>query len=346
MRIIDVHTHVFPQYADLAVEVMDRCGVERCVTLEWHDGFGETLRRHLELFNRYAGRFIVFGNVDWSRINQRGFGERAARQMERDASAGMRGFKVYKALGLSYRRRNGQLWRVNDRQFDPIWATAGALKLPVLLHTADPIGFWQPVNERNFWDNVLYGEYDGWTYYRKGLPSREELLAERNEVVARHHKTVFLCPHVGSMSECLDGAAEDLEALPNLYYDFSARTPELGRTPERAARARQFFLKYADRMLFGTDMIYDDTYVPAGQQAQLLFQPGKVIRDKDEARRRCADESVACFRSHLEFLTGDDAQRKPPFCRSKKPYTTTNLHLPKSVCEKILYGNAKRLLHL
>ena len=82
MKIIDAHTHVLPHYAHLAMEVMDRCGIGCSVTLEWHDGFGDGLKRHLEVFDRHPGRFIVFGNVDWRRINEPGFGEAAARQME------------------------------------------------------------------------------------------------------------------------------------------------------------------------------------------------------------------------------------------------------------------------
>jgi len=70
MGIIDAHTHVLPQYASLAVRVMDRCHIDWCVTLEWHDGFGERLREHLGAFSRYPGRFVVFGNVDFGRINE------------------------------------------------------------------------------------------------------------------------------------------------------------------------------------------------------------------------------------------------------------------------------------
>jgi predicted TIM-barrel fold metal-dependent hydrolase len=344
MRIIDAHTHVFPQYADLAVEVMDRCGIRCSVTLEWHDGFGDTLKRHLEVFGRYPGRFIVFGNVDWTRINEPGFGDVAAKQMEQDVAAGMRGLKVYKALGLEYRRADGKLWHVDDPAFDPIWAKAGELGIPVLIHTADPAAFWEPVNERNFWNGVLYGEYAWWSYYRRGYPSREELLAERNEVIARHPTTTFICPHVGSRAECLDVAAEELDSLPNLYYDISARLPTLGRSPGRAARAREFMIAYQDRILMGTDMIYDDTNVPTGVQAQMLFQPGEVPLGDADPRARYVETSVEFVRSHIDFLTTAQVQQNPPFKRCRSGFVLQGLQLPAAVCEKILWQNAARLL--
>ena len=134
MKIIDAHTHVFGQYVDLAVRVMDETGVSWSITAEWHDGFGQTLVDHMQVFNAYPGRFAVFGNVDWKRINEPGFAKAAARRMARDADAGIRGLKIYKALGLEYKHPNGTFWRIDDEALDPIWAKAGELGLPVLMH--------------------------------------------------------------------------------------------------------------------------------------------------------------------------------------------------------------------
>lgn len=344
MRIIDAHTHVLPQYVDLAVRVMDRTGIERTVTLAWHDGFGERLVELMAIYNRYPGRFIVFGNVDWRRINEPRFAEQAAEQMARDVDTGLRGIKVYKALGLDYQHENGEYWHVNDPRLDPIWAKAGELGIPVLIHTGDPMQFWQPVNERNFWNGVLYGEYAWWTYYRAGRASLDELIGERNEVIARHPNTTFIAPHVGSRSEALDMAADDLEQLPNLYYDISARIPIMGLPGRRARHAREFLVEFADRILFGTDLIYDDTNVPTGLQAQGLFQPYEIPLNGADPVERYVETSVEFVESHLEFLRTDHIQEHPPFKRSLKPFSIVGLNLPDEVNEMILYRNAERLI--
>lgn len=344
MKIFDIHTHVFTQYVDLAVEVMDQCGVQCAGTLEWHDGFGDTLKRHLEIFNAYPGRFVVFGNIDWSRINEPRFAEKAAKEMEKDVAAGMRGLKVYKALGLEYRCRDESFWRVNDPAFDPIWAKAGELNIPVLIHTADPMAFWQPVNEQNFWNAVLSGEYEWWSYYGKNFPSREELLAERNEMIARHPETTFICPHIGSKADCLDSAGDDLDALSNLWYDISARIPIMGIHGRRAMHSREFLIEYQDRILFGTDMIYDETNVSIGIQAQCLYQPGSIALNGMDPRKKYVESSISFLKSHLDFLTTDHLQKNPPFNRNTKGFSIQGLALPSSVTDKILYTNAQRVL--
>ena len=156
----------------------------------------------------------------------------------------------------------------------PHLGRAGELGLPILIHTADPVAFWQPVDDHNFWNGVLYGEYAWWSYYRKGFPSRDELLAERNEVIRRHPRATFICPHVGSRADSLDLAADDLDAMPNLFYDLSARIPILG-LPGRHATGRRFLIEFQDRVLFGTDSIYDDTNVRPASRPSASTSPTK-----------------------------------------------------------------------
>ena len=344
MKIIDAHTHVFPQYADLAVRAMDAAGISFSITLEWHDGFGDTLREHMKIFNRYLGRFVVFGNVDFRRINEPDFARDAAQQMERDVEQGMRGLKIYKALGMEYKHPDGTFWRINDERLDPIWVKAGELGIPVLIHTADPSGFWRPMDNLNFWNGIVYGEYDWWGYYRKDYPSRETLIGERNAVIARHPDTTFICPHLGSRADCLDNAAEELDALPNMYYDISARMPTLGKSPRRAAHAREFLTEYVDRIFFGTDVIYDDTNVPTGMQAQCLYQPYEFPLEGADPREKYVETTVTYLTSNIDFLTSDTLQPTPPFKRNQAGFTLQNLGLPPNICAKLLHQNIEKLL--
>jgi len=329
MPIIDAHAHVFAEFAHLAVQVMDRCGIERAVTLEWHDGFGETLSSHLEQFERFPGRFTVFGNGDWSRANAPGFGRMAAEQLARDVDRGMAGLKVYKALGLQYRREDGSLWRIDDRAFDPIWARAGALGIPVLIHCADPACFWLPEEDRIGYRGLLSGDTHWWSYYPKDTPSHASLLADRDAMIARHPETVFICPHLGSDVFDLGRASIALDALPNMVYDLSACEPFLGISPERAQATRDFVVRHQDRILFGTDIIYSLASGPKADQ-----RPGTA--------QLIGEWSSEC-RSDLTFLQTAGVRMNRVSARTGEPYAVYGLGLPAGVLHKVLYGNVARM---
>ena len=163
-------------------------------------------------------------------------------------------------------------------------------------------------------------------------------------MIARHPSTAFVCPHVGSNAHNLDKAAEDLDAYPNLSYDIAARIPELGIPGRRRDHARAFLIEHQDRVLFGTDIIYDATNVPTGMQAQSLFQPGEVPLNGADPGERYVETTAAFVESHLRFLTTDAEQADPPFRRSRAGYVIHGLALPDSVADRILWRNSERLI--
>jgi len=344
MKIIDAHTHVLPHYADLAVAVMDRCNIESYVVLAWHDGFGPGLDAYFDAFSVFPGRFHLFGNLDFSTINEPRFGEREAERLERDVRRGLCGLKVYKNLGLSFKRTDGTFWRPNDFEFDPIWAKAGELGIPVLIHSADPGCFWEPTGELNQWGGVLQGEYAWWSYYGKGLPSPNELLGERQLMAAKHPRTTFIFPHCGEKADSLDLAAEELDRFPNVYYDLSARLPDMASNERRARHAREFVLAYSDRILFGTDVIYDDTNVPTGQQAQILHQPGAIPLGKRNAAEVYVETTVQFTKSNRNFYAKSGVEAEAPFVRKTSSSPLHRLDLPVEALECIYALNARKLI--
>jgi predicted TIM-barrel fold metal-dependent hydrolase len=252
---VDVHNHVNDARARDAsmpvpelVALLDRLNVRRLVILtgRWGDALSAVVDR---LVKPHPDRFTVFTEPDWSRVNQPGFGEAMAAQL-RDAHArGARGLKILKELGLEIRDQGGTLLTVDDARLDPMWAECGRLGMPVAIHTSDPDAFFEPrdaTNER--WEEL--GRRPEWSFHGPGFPTKRALLDARNRVFARHPKTTFIALHVANHPEDLDDASSVLDAYPNVVVETGARQGELGRQPRRA---REFFLKYQDRILFGTD---------------------------------------------------------------------------------------------
>jgi predicted TIM-barrel fold metal-dependent hydrolase len=257
---IDIHSHqptpISPADFDRVVAAMDALNLKLIVNLS--GGSGERLRRGLEAIRSspHRDRMVLFANVDFSGGVGPGFGARAAAQLEADIHAGALGLKIFKDLGLRVRRVDGTRLPLDDPELDPIWETCGRLNVPVLIHTAEPAPFFDPIdytNER--WLELAL--YPSRRYPADQFPRFETLMAERDRMFARHPKTRFIAAHMAYHANDLARLGRLLDRLPNVYTETAAVLAELGRQP-RTAHA--FFVKYQDRILFGKDSFQPDEF--------------------------------------------------------------------------------------
>lgn len=262
--VVDVHIHPRVRRIDLPealaqfVALMDRNHMAVGVSLDGR--LGAELQEHVDLLAAHPHRFVVFANIDWQGdgqaedyatwdMHREDFARRTVEALRQAKRLGAAGVKIFKNFGLQYRNPDGTLVRIDDPRWDPIWKACGELGLVVLIHTADPQAFFLPVDARNErWEELH--RRPQWSFYGPGFPSRKELLAARNRVLARHPRTTFIGAHVANGAEDLAEVGRWLDTYPNLYVDIASRISELGRQPYTA---RRFFLKYADRILFATD---------------------------------------------------------------------------------------------
>ncbi len=248
---IDVHNHQRSMgkaaLRDLVAE-MDKMNMRVMVNLS--GGSGTSLKNMVEsIRENYPGRFLVFANVDFSGIGEAGWPEKAAAQLAEDVRNGAAGLKIFKNLGLSVKDNRGKRVAVDDPRLDAIWAKAGELKIPVLIHTADPKSFWDPLDEKN--ERLMELQTHPGRQRGPGNPAPwETLIEEQHRMFAKHPQTTFIAAHFGWYPNDLDKLDELLTRLPNVMVEMGAVIAELGRQPRRA---RAFFEKYQNRILFGKD---------------------------------------------------------------------------------------------
>lgn len=273
MPVVDVHTHFHyrmrgsDEALDDFVDLMDRNNIAVCVSLDGK--LGGQLERHMRyLWTKYRDRFAIFANIDWQGnapddnpslwpCHRPGFARRTAEQLKQAAEQGVSGVKIFKRFGLQYKNPDGSLMKIDDPRWDPIWQACGELGLPVIIHTADPAAFFDPIDETNErWEEL--SRHPDWSFHGDAFPSRQALLEARNRVIARHPKTQFIGAHVANNAEDLKTVSQWLDRYPNLWIEPASRISELGRQP---FTARDFLIRYQDRILFGTDGPWPETRV-------------------------------------------------------------------------------------
>ena len=157
--VIDAHNHLGEPFGGgwdkrplrELLDLLNEAGVTHYVDLD--GGWGEDiLYAHLKHFKEGAPeRFQIFGGVDWSKWESLGdrFADWAAGRLKVQKEAGAQGLKIWKPFGLHVKDDKGQLVKVDDARLTPIWERAGELGLPVLIHVADPVAFFDPMKPMN-----------------------------------------------------------------------------------------------------------------------------------------------------------------------------------------------------
>lgn len=308
---IDIHNHqgdmTSPGNLNKLIIEMDKLNMAVLVNLSGR-GFrrsGDHLEKSIETISQHhPKRFVLFTNVDFSDIDNPEWQARTVRQLEADVKRGAMGLKIYKSLGMSNQDSKGNRIQVDDPRIDPVWAKCGELGIPVIIHTADPKSFWDPMDEKNErWLELK-------THERRMRSDTDpapwaQLIKEQHNVFKKHPKTTFINAHMGWYPNDLKKLGELLDAMPNMVVEIGAVIAELGRQPRTA---REFMIKYQNRVLFGKDSWVPDEYTT-------YF---RVLETADEY-----------FPYHKRYHA---------FWRMY------GLELPDEVLKKIYYKNALRLL--
>ena len=319
--VVDIHNHLGRWLSDgewmiddvsALVALMDECGVETIVNLDGR--WGEQVTANVERLDRaHPGRFVTFCHVEWSRLAEPDGAVRLKASLDDAVARGARGVKVWKDLGLSVRDADGSLILPDDPRVVEVLAHAGALGLPVLIHTADPIAFFEPLDRHNERLDELAGVPEWWFGDREVHPTFDTLLDAHAALVLACPDTTFIGAHAGCAAEDLDRVERLLDSAPNYHIDTAGRMAELGRQPRRFAH---LVAAHPSRVLFGTDI-----YPPTAEQYRLHF---RFFETDDEG-------------------FGYDPESEIP---GQGRWDVSALALDPAILEQVYRGNARRILGL
>ena len=325
---IDAHAHVVaPEALRRALEMTQPWGVVHYVNLSAGPST-ESLEAFVTAARLSRGRMTVCTNLRWKEPHRGpGYGARMAAALQHARQLGATGVKVSKGLGLAYVDQDRRLVPVDDPELDQVFERAGALGMPVSIHTGDPKAFWLPVGPANQrWDELRV--HPDWSNYGEPVPSWETLLAQLERRVARHPRTRFIGVHFGNAPEEPARVAAMLDKYPNYFIDTAARIPEIGRRDP--AEMRRFFIKYQDRILFGTDL-----GVGLEPEALMLGSTGETPPGAADVKR--------FYDATFRYFETDDRNFDHP-TPIQGNWKISGIKLPREVLQKVYHRNAEKLL--
>ena len=259
--VIDYHGHPgdleSPEALARLITALDSLNVR--VMIAASNMSGERLQRTLAAIKaspQARDRVRVLTGIDFRNVGP-GWAEKAVAQLEADAAAGAVGIgEIGKGFGLSTRKADGSRLELDDPDLQPVWAAAARLNLPVFIHTADPPQFFEPIDYKNErWLELAL--FPGRRFPPDRFPKFEELMAERDNLFRNNPKTTFVMAHLGWHGNDLGRLGKLLTEMPNVYTEVGAVLYDIGRQPRVA---RDFFVKFQDRILFGKDSFQPEEY--------------------------------------------------------------------------------------
>ncbi len=330
-HVVDLHTHLSPGQELEAVRLFKASGVELAANLvgrPYGPGLEAALARAAQVNEAKLGvELLVFAGIDWELVDDASFGELAADNLREAVAHGAAGLKIFKSFGLGVRTADGRLLALYDPRLDPLFEAAGELDVPVMIHTGDPLAFFQaptPQNER--YEELA--DHLSWSFYGGDFPSLQALMADRDRLLTRHPHTRFVAVHMGGFPEDLASVAASLRAHPNLLVDVAARLPEIGRKDPAAVAA--FFNEFQDRVLFGTDLAVSPYGYTLGSGG---------VHDAPTS-----DDVKRYYEVHWRYFETRD-RNFPHMTPIQGRWSISGIGLSRRVLDKLYHDNALALLH-
>jgi uncharacterized protein len=266
--VIDIHCHGVrpPEKMDEWVRMMDAAGIEKTIVFSGANNavkFSEVRK----LYSKYADRFDLWCNIDWTGSDDPGYGPEAAKKLEECHQAGATGVGEVtdKGMGLGRSVGDGPPWwpagrrqadkmgpHADDPRMDAIWQKCAQLGMPINLHISNIIWVYYP---QDYTNDGLMNEFQWRLDNKPGIMGHEDLVQTLERTLARHPKTTYVCCHFANLDYNFERLGKMLDRYPNLYVDNSAQFCETSAVP-RATLA--FYMKYPERVLYGTDMPYHE----------------------------------------------------------------------------------------
>lgn len=260
----------------------------------------------------YAAAFSVQG---W---DAPGWQQHAIQELDSEFAHGAVAVKVWKYIGMGLRDAQGKLVMIDDPKFDPVFEFIRQRNKVLIGHQGEPRNCWLPVAQMSVNNDKEYfrdhPQYH--MFLHPEMPTYEEQMAARDHMLDRNPQIKFMGAHLASLEWSVDRLAAFLDHYPNAVVDLAARMGQVQfQSNQDREKVRRFFVRYQDRLLYGTDTAQN-------------------VGDNSAELRR---ETHAVWLRDWRYLNTEQTFKVPEL-----DAPVHGLGLPKDVIRKIYSANALR----
>ena len=320
MRKIDAHIHYNGNHPE-CVGMLERLELKLLNVCVAHQGAGKW-REQADVFRGLAAgnprRYAWCTTFDPPGFDEDDYAGRVIEELESDLKLGSVACKVWKNIGMEFKKPSGTFLMVDDPIFDPVYGYLQKEGVTLLAHIGEPLACWRPLDEWSPHQNYYQTHPEWHMHGRAGFPSHQEIIDARDRMLEKFPGLSVVGAHLGSLEYDVAEVVKRLERFPNFSVDSSARMRDL--TCQDTAKVRQFFADYQDRILFGTDIVMreDKADLPAAERQQGI----------DSFERR--------YRTQLDYYESSDVV-------AVDDRQVQGLGLPEDILTKFYRTNAERL---
>jgi hypothetical protein len=256
-----------------------------------------------------------FGTRDFERP---GWSAATLKDLDRALADGAVGVKVWKNIGMELRDHQGKLVMIDDPRFDTLFDGLVRRGTMVLGHQGEPHNCWLPVEQMTVNnDREYFSKHPAYHMYKHPeMPGYEQQMAARDHLLAKHPRLRFTGVHMASLEWDVDRLARFLDQHPGVNVDVAARIGQIQYQSQRdPGKVRDFFVRYQDRLMYGTDL------AQSAAQGDADF-----VKDLDTVWRR-----------DWRYFNTADSQAVPELDRPVR-----GLALPRVVVDKLYRVNAEK----
>jgi hypothetical protein len=277
-------------------------------------------------------RFHFATTFSMKGFGTKGWADKTIHHLDDAFAKGALAVKVWKNIGMVEKDAKGELIMLDDPGFDPVMNYLAARHIPLIAHQGEPKNCWLPLDQMTTENDRSYfrehPEYH--MYLHPEQPSLETILAARDRLAERHPDLQLDGAHMGSLEWDVDLLGKFLDAHPNAVVDLAARMSNVQYQSVRDYdKVRAFFIRYQDRLLYGTDLT-DNPPDPHERAQNPPREDGGIAAESDHF-----------WRSDWRYLATAENQRVDAVEADVK-----GLGLPRSVIDKIYWANSQREFHL